>query len=106
MNHLDQPADVTVGAVIRAWKELECMNEAICEIRNSKTSKERAELLHEELACRVWAAYYALQYMSHPERRPDSYEEVMKSADAFDCTGTLEEYAASGLFDGDEIGVH
>ena len=102
MTYTQQKADITVGAVIRARKELECMNEAMCEMEKDGTSHERRQVIWQELAARVWAGIYALQYMDKAEK-PDGYDEVMLSADAFDCTGTSEQHMESGLFDDAEV---
>lgn len=73
------------NATIRALKELECMNEAMYEMERDETTEERSKVIWAELATRVWAAIYALQYMDKaPENRPEKYEEIMQAADMFD----------------------
>ena len=103
----DQNAGITNGTKFRALKELECMNEAMCEMDNPETSDERKAVLWQELCSRVWAGIYVLQYRDMPaHERPEHYEQIMKQADAFDCTGSLDDHLESGLFDDDEMAVH
>ncbi len=107
MSYISENAGITNGAKIRALKELECMNEAMCEMEREGATAERKEVLWHELSARVWAGIYALQYMDMPKQeRPGQYDDVMQSASMFDCTGSIDDQDESGLFDDEKAEVH
>lgn len=67
----------------RLLKELECMNEALNEFRNKKTTDERRLVIWEELSARTWASIYLAQYEGEADR-PEDYDSVVGEAYLYD----------------------